>query len=94
MNQVCIKISGDNGKEIEGTFIFDLPEVQPASFWLLPIYTSSTAEGGAVNVYFTLLVLEVSNQQKGGIVFERVGIGHIEDACIVYNRSRQFVVLI
>ncbi|CZR50470.1 uncharacterized protein PAC_00343 [Phialocephala subalpina] len=94
VRQTCIRISGKNGKEIEGAFTFDLVDVQPSNFWLLPTYSRWTDPGRPAPIHYALLVSEVPNQRTSGIVFERVGVGHIEDARIVYDRSRQFVVLI
>jgi hypothetical protein len=94
IHQTCIRISDENGKEIEGAFMFDLIDVQPSNFWLLPAYSRWTDPSRPAPIHYTLLVLEVPNQRGTGIVFERVGVGHIEDARLVYNRSRQCVVLI
>jgi len=94
IHQTCIRISDENGKEIEGAFMFDLVDVQSSNFWLLPAYSRWTDPSRPAPIHYTLLVSEVPNQRGTGIVFERVGVGHIEDARLVYNRSRQCAVLI
>lgn len=45
-------------------------------------------------IYYALLVSEVANQRKAGVVFRRVGVGHVEDATSMYGRTKQFLVLI
>ena len=94
IHQSCIRISGENGKEIEGAFTFDLADIQPSNFWLLPTYSRWTDRSRPAPIHYALLVSEVPNQRATGIVYERVGVGHIEDARMVYERSQQCVVLI
>jgi hypothetical protein len=94
VHQTCTRISGENGKEIDGAFMFDLAEIQPSNLWLLPTYSRWTDPSRPAPIHYALLVSEVPNQRATGIVFERVGVGHIEDARMVYERSRQCVVVI
>jgi len=92
--QICTRICGEDGNETEGAFTFDLADVQPSNFWLLPAYSRWVDPDRSAPIHYALLVSEVPNQRRTGFVFERVGVGHIEDARMVYSRSQQFMVLI
>ena len=72
--------------------MFDLEDVLPLNFWLLAAFPRWIDPDLPAPIHHFLLVSEVPNQRKSGTVFQRVGVGHIEDARMVYDRSRQFVV--
>lgn len=92
-----VNVSDESGTMIEGSFAYDLADNQPIRFWLLLLYVRWAAPGHpqmSAPVYYALLVSEVANQRKAGVVFRRVGVGHVEDARSMYGRTKQFLVLI
>jgi Heterokaryon incompatibility protein (HET) len=92
-----VNVSDESGKLIEGSFAYDLADNQPIHFWLLLLYVRWAAPGHpqmSAPIYYALLVSEVANQRKAGVVFRRVGVGHVEDARPMYGRTKQFLVLI
>lgn len=89
----CIRINGENGEEVVGGFTFDTSDYQPDKFWLLPIYTRWVERQRLAPIYYVLIIAEVSGQKVSGTVFERVGVGHIEDARMASGRKKQFLVL-
>lgn len=94
LHQVCSRVVGEDGNEIYGAFAFDLADVQLSEFWLLAAFSRWVKSTRPAPVHYVLLVSEVPNQRAPRTVFERVGVGHVEDARMVYGRSRQFVTLI
>lgn len=90
----CVRVINEAGEQIAGSFTFDTAENQPAEFCLLPVFTRWVASYRQAPVYFALLVAEVPRQNASGIVFERIGVGHIEDARVVFGCKKRFLVLI
>jgi hypothetical protein len=90
---ICVRVDNEAGEEIAGSFTLDTAEKRPDEFYLLPVFTRWVAPDRQASVYFALLVAEVPGQNRSGIVFERIGVGHI-GARLVFGRKKRFLVLI
>jgi len=87
-------VFSEYGKEIRGSFQYDLSHATPSNFWLLPFYVRFIRKGLSEPVYFALIVSEVPNQKFYGYVFQRIGIGHIDDPMWANGYPRRFLALI
>lgn len=91
--QKQISLINDVGSRIAGTFVYDVTAVQPKEFWLLPIYCRRMGKDVPL-ICYVLLLEEVGGQKKAGVVFRRIGMGHVEDEKVITGGKKRFLVLI